>query len=118
MADEVIDREALERLMDVIGGDPEDLQELLDEFEATAPRTVTAMRAAAAAGDLDALRIGAHTLKGNARDFGATALSGVCSTLEAECRTGAVSDPQAQVERIAQELDRARAALSGLAVRE
>jgi len=73
---------------------------------------------AAAAGDLDALRIAAHTLKSNARDFGAMALSSVCATLEAECRTGAASEPQAQVERIAQELDRARTALSGLAVRE
>jgi len=76
------------------------------------------MRAAAAAGDLDTLRIAAHTLKGNARDFGAMALSEVCSALEVECRTGAVSDASAQVKRIAGELDRARAALAGLAVRE
>lgn len=118
MTDEVIDRAALQRLMDVIGGDPEDLQELLDEFEDSAPRTVAQMRDATAAGDLDALRIAAHTLKGNARDFGATALSGACTELEAECRAGTVRDPQGQVEAIAEELDRARAALSDMAVRE
>ncbi len=111
MCDEVIDLEALKRLLDVIGGDPEDLEELLEEFEEVGPSTLVTMQSAAASGDLDALRIASHSLKSNGRDFGATALAKACEALEHACRSGEVADPKAQVQAIATELKRARAAL-------
>ena len=111
MSDEVIDLEALRRLLDVIGGDPEDLDELLEEFEDVGPSTLATMQGAAATGDLDALRIASHSLKSNARDFGATQLATSCETLEHACRDGAVDDPEAKVQSIAAQLEDARSAL-------
>lgn len=69
MSAEVIDKGALRRLLDVIGGDPEDRDELLEDDRSTGPEIVGTIGAAAIAGDLEAVRIAAHTLKSNARDF-------------------------------------------------
>jgi two-component system sensor histidine kinase RpfC len=115
MQDEVIDRQAIDRLLDMIGGDPEDLQELLDEFDQSAPGIVTSMRTAADEGDLRALRINAHSLKSNATDMGARRLSAMCAALEAACRDEAVEEPVSQIDAIDEELSRARAALTALA---
>ncbi len=114
MHDEVIDRLAIDRLLDVIGGDPEDLQELLDEFDQSAPGIVASMRTAADEGDLHALRINAHSLKSNAADMGAHRLSAMCASLEAACRDERVEEPVAQIDAIDEELSRARAALTAL----
>ena len=111
MSDDVIALAALKRLLDVIGGDPEDLDELLEEFEEVGPSTLATMQSAAASGDMDALRIASHSMKSNGRDFGATALAQACEALEHACREGAVADPEAQVQAIANELESARAAL-------
>ena len=112
--EEVIDRAALDRLLDVIGGDPEDLAELIEEFDQTTPQTLAEMQGAADAGDLDALRISSHSLKSNGRDFGATALSVACEALEQACKAGNVADPIGQVAQISVELAHARSALSDL----
>lgn len=116
MSDDVIDLQALNRLLEVIGGDPEDLDELLEEFEDVGPSTLKSMQAAAASGDFDALRIASHSLKSNGRDFGATALAKACEDLEHACKAGEVGDPVAQVQAIAAELDRARAALKAVSL--
>lgn len=112
MSTEIIDAKALERLLNVIGGDPDDLRELLDEFEATTPKTLENMQAAAAAGEIDSLRISTHSLKSNARDFGAIDLAICCEALESACQNGTLVDPKADVAQIAEHLDRARAALA------
>jgi HPt (histidine-containing phosphotransfer) domain-containing protein len=108
----IIDLGALQRLLAVIGGDPEDFEELVEEFESSTPQTLEKMRAAAASADLGALRIASHSLKSNGRDFGATVLAEACEALEQDCRAGKVSDPQARVAEISVELDRARMALA------
>jgi len=113
MNDNVIDRAAVQRLLELIGGDPEDLEELLEDFREAAPELAGQIVAAADAGDLDALRIAAHTLKSNARDFGAMQLATLCEALERDCRDGAVSDAPAKAAAIA----RAEAAVQ-LALRE
>lgn len=102
MTEHILDRAAIRRLLDLIGGDPEDLDELLDEFRSAAPELAAQIGAAADCGDLDALRIAAHTLKSNARDFGALQLSTLCESLEHECRNGAVPDAPARAAAIAQ----------------
>lgn len=111
MTEAVIDTAALQRLRDVIGGDDEDFFELLDEFEMVTPEVLATMRDAAAAEDYEALRISAHSLKSNSRDFGAVALAASCEALERDCRNGAVEDPLARVSLIGDQLDAARAAL-------
>lgn len=111
MTGEIIDRAALHRLLEVIGGNPDDLDELLDDYLDAAPELVAQIRAAAVSGDGDALRIAVHTLKSNARDFGALALSELCGELERECRAGAVRDVHERAEAIATAEEAARRAL-------
>lgn len=111
MNDARIDRSAIARLLDVIGGDPEDLKELVEEFHASAPDLVGRMQSSASSGDTEGLRIAAHSLKSNGRDFGAVALAGMCERLEHECRSGTVEDGVGQVAAIAGELIAVRAAL-------
>lgn len=114
MSEEIIDRRAILRLLDVIGGDAEDYAELVEEFEEATPKTLAQMAAAAADGNLETLRISAHSLKSNGRDFGAVAFATACETLEHQCRTESVDDPVGQVTKITAEFDRALQALRDL----
>jgi HPt (histidine-containing phosphotransfer) domain-containing protein len=52
------------------------------------------------AGDGDAVRRAAHTLKSNAATFGATALTELCAELEAQARNGDLADGEASLSRI------------------
>lgn len=115
MADDVIDQSALKRLLDVIGGDREDFLELVEEFQGSTPQLLEKMQAAATNGDIDALRVNAHSLKSNGRDFGATALANDCEALEHACREGSVDDASGRVEAIATKLAEARQELTRLA---
>lgn len=117
MRDDAIDRDALRRLLDLVGGDPADLEELLEEYLQAAPALAATLTGAAARGDLGAMRIAAHTLRSNARDFGAHHLSQLCATLEAACRSGALSasEAEAAAAEISAAEARARQALLALA---
>ena len=115
MNDGAIDRSVLRRLLELIGGDPEDLRDLLRDYQDQAPELASRIGAAARSNDLDALRIAAHTLKSNARDFGAMRLSVMCEALEQECRSGAVTDPVSKADAIASEEAAARQALGNVA---
>lgn len=117
MRENGIDQSALRRLLEMIGGDPEDLAELLDDYREAAPELATQIRTAAASGDLDSLRIAAHTLKSNAGDFGATRLSALCAELEHACRNGDVPDSDMKAAAIAAEEETARESLSSVNVR-
>jgi HPt (histidine-containing phosphotransfer) domain-containing protein len=114
MSDGKIDTDALQRLLRLIGGDTEDLRELVDEFLQTAPDLAASISEAAATGDRDALRIAAHTLKSNARDFGAIHLSELCAALEGACRADGPLDASAAAEDIAREEKAARSTLANL----
>lgn len=95
-----IDIAALRKLKDLIGGETEDLAELVEDFIATFPTQVTNMRAEVATEDWSALRITVHTCKSNARDVGATALFQQCAALELECENGSPASPDAKVAAI------------------
>lgn len=118
MTDETIDRAAIARLLDVIGGDPDDLDDLLEDYRSGAPELAREIAAAAAAGDINALRIAAHTLKSNAREFGAMRLSLLCEELEHACKAGAVSDAGNAAAAILAEEQAARRALDAIPVDE
>ena len=60
------------------------------------------------------MRIAAHTLKSNARSFGAVRLAASCEALERECRKGTVDDPLVVAAAIEAEERAARQALSSL----
>ncbi len=118
MSTEIINLDAVHRLLSVIGGDKEDLLELLNEFQESAPILVGKMKAAAAEANLESLRISAHSLKSNGRDFGAVTLADLCENLEHACKSGEVSDPVEKVDEILRALDAAREALRGISLHD
>jgi len=103
---------ALDKLLDLIGGDRGSLAELIESFLDESPMLVDQMRRAAASGDRSALGRAAHTLKSSARDFGANQLSALCELMEKSCRDGLPSRAAAEVEAIAGACDAAKTALS------
>jgi histidine phosphotransfer protein HptB len=98
-----LDRQALENLLEVIGGDRGSLQELIESFEKEAPRLMAAMRAAGSSADSEVLRRTAHTMKSSARDFGATELARLCETLEHQVRAGDLATAPELVDKIGPE---------------
>ena len=58
------------------------VQELVDTFLEEAPGMLEALRSAAAAGQADAFRRAAHSLKSNANTFGASSLGALARDLE------------------------------------
>lgn len=80
----VLDRAAIRSLQEVVGGDRADLIELVTSFLEEAPQILDGMRIASHSGDAATVRRAAHTLKSNAKDFGASELSLKCASLEAD----------------------------------
>ena len=80
----MIDPKALYDLQSLIGGRRADLVDLVRDFLADAPDQIAAMGAAAQIADTDTLRRGAHALKSNGRDLGATMFAQLCANLEAD----------------------------------
>jgi HPt (histidine-containing phosphotransfer) domain-containing protein len=100
-----IDLVALEPFMD----DAAFLGVLIDEFFAEAPRRMSALRTAYAAGDTSVLRSEGHALKGSARVFGAAPMAAMCQALET---THVVDDATGDwLGQLEGEFERVRAAL-------
>lgn len=95
-----IDTAALKKLKDLIGGETEDLAELVDDFIDSFPGQVARMRQDTDAQDWAALRIAAHTCKSNARDVGAITLFQLCAALELACETGVPTAPNEAITQI------------------
>lgn len=109
--EQVIDPAALARLLEMMGGDPAYLRELIDGFLADAPKLVADLRHGAAAGDAAVVRLAAHTLKSNAAEFGAVALRDLNRALEQAAKKGVFDGAAEQVAAIEQEFERVRRAL-------
>lgn len=84
---------------------------LIDAFADVAPKLVTDMRNAAAAGEAERFETAAHTLKSNSAAFGATRLAEMARRLEWHGPT----DDGASVEALALELDATLVALRVMA---
>jgi CheY-like chemotaxis protein/HPt (histidine-containing phosphotransfer) domain-containing protein len=106
---EVLDPAALERLRATMGAGF--LDELLATFVDDAQELVGTMRRALGAGDVDALRRAAHSLKSNAASFGAMTLSTQARDLETLARSGVLDGAAPRVERLAGECERVVRAL-------
>ena len=112
MSSDLIDRSALVRLLEILGNDPAELEDLLADYNEDAPELARRIRDAAESGETDALRIAAHSLKANARDFGALHLSELCTGLEQDCIEGRTDNSKEAAVRIAQAESDAREALA------
>ena len=80
---------------------------LIDGFEKDGDRLLDDARGGIDAGQADAVRRAAHTLKSIAATFGARPLAATCLELETEARSGDLSTAPALLVRIERELRRA-----------
>lgn len=111
----VIDRQALMRLQNDLGGaDPSVLIELIDIFFADAPDIIAQMHAAAASNAVEPLRRAAHTLKSISASLGAMELAALSKELEANARAGAWEGIARQVSAVESCCNQARAALEAI----
>ena len=111
----LLDKVALERLREMVGGDPEILTELIDTFLEDGPHLLADMRQAVEKGDAGGLRLAAHGLKSNSADFGATVLSELCRELEMMGKAGVLEGAFERLEQAEVEHKRVRAALVAVA---
>ncbi|HEY3334904.1 MAG TPA: Hpt domain-containing protein [Candidatus Limnocylindrales bacterium] len=106
-----LDPAALVDMLAMVGDDPEFVGEIVDAYLADAPEQVRGMTEALAMGDLVTLGRHAHTLKGNSRNVGATALAEIARGLEEQARAGDTTDAVARIAAAEDELGRVIAAL-------
>src|ERR671932_423175 len=84
----VIDRAALDALLETTGGDSAFLADLIDTYLGDSVGLLAAMRQAIAIANAEELRRAAHSLKSNSASFGARTLASLCQELEQRARTG------------------------------
>ena len=104
------DPDVLLRLLD---GDREAADEIMAEYAADAPRQVVALREALEAGDADATRRHAHTLKGASANVGAEALRAAAYEVEKAGADGDLDAARELAGRVDDELKRLQDHLAG-----
>lgn len=109
-----IDRGVLDRLLDSFGGDLEFLGEMLDTFYEDSPRQLEAARTGLEAGDAEAVRRAAHSLKSNCANFGAVSLSVKCRELEMLAKTGSLDGGEELLAQISRGYTGAQVTLEGI----
>jgi len=107
-----LDAGALDALRELGGEDF--LGELIDTFLDDAPGVLAVLRRSLEEGDVDELRRAAHTLKSNGATFGAREFSELCRRLEEQARTGELDGAYGLVDRIEEEYETFRRALTEL----
>lgn len=105
-----LDPAALEKLLELVGGEQALLAELIESFLQDTPPLLTSMRRALEQGDPAQLGMAAHTLKSTSRGFGAVRLSEWCVELEAMGNAGTLdgaAELVTQLEKEYQQVSRA-----------
>jgi HPt (histidine-containing phosphotransfer) domain-containing protein len=113
MNDTTIDRTTFEALQQTAGA--EFVGELVDTFLAEAPLMLQDLRSSLAAGDADAFRRAAHSLKSNSNTFGALTLGALARNLELTGLGPAAEAKGATLDALDAEYARVAAALKELA---
>ena len=99
-----VDPEIIEQLRFLEDEDqPNVVTELLTLFIEHAPPKLQALRDAAAAGDLAALKRAAHSLKGSSANVGARGMQQICEQLEHEVTADALTDARSLVTQLNEE---------------
>lgn len=111
----LLDRAALDTLLESVGDDVEFLDELVGEYLDDSPRQFAEMRQAFADGDADRFRRAAHSLKSNSATFGAMTLSTMCRELEYMGRDGEIAGASERIDQAEAEYERVQAALRNAA---
>lgn len=88
----VIDRAALDRMLEDTGGDPEFVAEIIGDYLDNGTEVIGTLREALDQEDAAGARTAAHSLKGNSATFGAAKLSQIAADMEEHCRAGRIAD--------------------------
>ena len=107
----VLDRDLLLTRVD---GDPALLGEVIRTFQADCPRILSRIRKALAQRDAEALRVGAHALKGSAATLAAPLAARAASKLEALAREGNLRRAKQAYASLETQIERLDAALKRL----
>ena len=94
-----------------VGGEPDFLIELIDEFLRETPNELAALRAIVAQRDAETLARRAHRLKGGCGVFGARLMTELCGNLEGLGRAGSMGGADGLLAQLESEFDRVRSAL-------
>lgn len=112
MADSAIDAATFDELKETAGADF--IGELIDAFLSEAPQLLAELSRSLAAGDADAFRRAAHSLKSNGNTFGARAFGALARDLELGGMAPVIEAGARPLEALAQEYARVAAALAEL----
>ena len=95
-------------------GRPGLLERLIRAYLTYSPEAVEGLKAAAAAGDIEAVGMAAHSLKSSSASMGAAHLASIFKVLEQRAAAGDAQAVGALVEEAVGEFERVRAVLEGL----
>lgn len=112
MAAPEIDRNTFEELRRMSGADF--IGELVDTFLEDAPKLIGELRSALQAGDADAFRRAAHSLKSNAATFGAARLAQQAKDLETIGKESRISQTGERLDALERTLAVVGTELKGL----
>jgi HPt (histidine-containing phosphotransfer) domain-containing protein len=93
-------------------GEPDVFAEVTALFLADVPIHLSALGAAIATKNVDAVYQIAHRLKGSSLEMGAIGMAPVCATLEQVARAGSLEQADAQFEHLNREFEATRRALA------
>ena len=101
LADAVVDPAAIERIRGLQSpGQPDFLAELIELFVDHGPMQIAALRDAAVRGEATDLRRAAHTMKGDASNWGAVGLVEACQALERLAAGGTTAGAEPLIARV------------------
>lgn len=96
-----IDIEAIEAITSLQQpGSPDLFGKIVSMFELNTPGLIESIETGFAAGDAEAIRAAAHSLKSSAAYVGASELSALCKTLETAAREDTLSQVSAEINRL------------------
>jgi PAS domain S-box-containing protein len=108
----VLDRKVLQSLQQMAGAKAATiLRQIIDNYLEDAPRLLQGIRDAIEAGDAQALRQSAHTLRSSSANLGAINLSNFCKELELMGRNGTTMDAPERMAQVEVEYEKVKVAL-------
>ena len=115
--DQVLDKQALNSLLNTLGGEFNYLEELIDLFLEDTPHVIEELNTAVDAQDIPEVHRLAHSLKSNGADYGAVKFSNLCKELEMESKSGRLNGAAGLAAEITREYAKMEGALKELKAR-
>ena len=114
MGNDIIDRAAIDDLLESLGGDLDFLEELLEDFFDDSPKQLVEMQQALEDGDAGRFRRAAHSLKSNSANFGALKLADSCKELEEMGKSATLGGAGDRLARIIMEYEEVKPILKDI----